>query len=189
MKSKKDLVDWSPWTPKLFQTIRGYRASDFTADLTSGLTVGLELLLGLAIALLLTAVVAMLPLANLPMLGRGLLTLAIVVPLGPMLYRVAFQPIAEASVLVLLIVSVALHLLMVGLGLLIFGPEGSRTLPFSEAQLELGSIMLSGHTLAVWLVALILIGGLFAFFRQTLAGKALLATAILIPVLYRLFLG
>ncbi len=41
MKSKKALVDWSPWTPKLFQTIRGYRASDFTADLTSGLTVGL----------------------------------------------------------------------------------------------------------------------------------------------------
>ena len=62
----------------------------------------------------------------------------IVVPMGPMIYRVAFQPVAEAPVLILLIISVALHLLMVGLGLIIFGPEGSRTSPFSEAQLDVG---------------------------------------------------
>ena len=65
---------------------------------------------------------------------RVLIALAIVVPMGPMLYRVAFQPVAEAPVLVLLIISVAVHLAMVGLGLLIFGPEGSRTQPFSDAQ-------------------------------------------------------
>jgi branched-chain amino acid transport system permease protein len=62
------------------------------------------------------------PLASLPA-GAVLLTLAIVVPMGPMLYRVAFQPVAEAPVLVLLIISVAVHLAMVGLGLLIFGPK------------------------------------------------------------------
>ena len=51
----------------------------------------------------------------------------LVVPIAPLLARVVFQPIADASVLVLLIVSLALHFLLSGLGLLFFGPEGSRT--------------------------------------------------------------
>ncbi len=66
------------------------------------------------------------------------LSLAIVVPLGPMVYRLAYQPLASASVLVLLIVSVAVHMTLVGLGLLFFGAEGSRTPSFSEGSLELG---------------------------------------------------
>ena len=107
-----------------------------------------------------------------------IVTLAIVVPMGPMLYRVAFQPVAEAPVLVLLIISVAVHLAMVGLGLLIFGPEGSRTQPFSEAQVELGSLMIGGHTLAVLAASVVLIVALYLFFDRTLYGKALRATAI-----------
>ena len=51
----------------------------------------------------------------------------LVVPIAPLLARIVFQPIADASVLVLLIVSLALHFLLSGLGLLFFGPEGSRT--------------------------------------------------------------
>ena len=45
-----------------------------------------------------------------PLAAQVVLALAIVVPLGPMVYRLAYQPLAEASVLVLLIVSVAVHL-------------------------------------------------------------------------------
>ena len=132
----------------------------------------------LAYPLAVTALVWLLPLAELPVVVKLALSLAIVVPMGPMIYRVAFQPIAESSVLVLLIVSVALHLLMVGLGLLIFGPEGSRTAPFSDAQLDIGALMVSGHTLVVLLAAAMLIVGLFLYFNRTLSGKALLATAI-----------
>ena len=51
----------------------------------------------------------------------------LVVPITPLVARVALQPIADASVLVLLIASLALHFLLSGLGLLFFGPEGSRT--------------------------------------------------------------
>ena len=61
-----------------------------------------------------------------------LLALALVVPLGPMVYRLAYQPLANASVLVLLIISVAVHFTMTGLGLVFFGAEGSRTPPFSD---------------------------------------------------------
>ena len=53
----------------------------------------------------------------------------LVVPITPLVARIALQPIADASVLVLLIVSLALHFLLSGLGLLFFGPEGSRTGP------------------------------------------------------------
>ena len=120
----------------------------------------------------------LLPLQELPQVAKACLTLAIVVPMGPMLYRVAFQPVAEAPVLVLLIISVALHLVMVGFGLLTFGPEGSRTAPFSEAQIEIGSLLIGGHTLVVLLASLLLIVGLYLYFDRTLGGKALRATAI-----------
>jgi branched-chain amino acid transport system permease protein len=56
----------------------------------------------------------------------------VVVPMGPQMYRLAYQPIASAPILILLIVSVAVHLAMVGLGLLFFGAEG-RAPAFSEA--------------------------------------------------------
>src|ERR1700712_992792 len=59
-----------------------------------------------------------LPLATMPMALQIALTLALLVPLGPLLYRLVFQPIADAPALVLLIVSIALHVSMVGVGLL-----------------------------------------------------------------------
>ena len=141
-------------------------------------TIGRSVLWNLAYPLALAGLLWVLPLAELSTWARVIVTLAIVVPMGPMLYRVAFQPVAEAPVLVLLIISVAVHLAMVGLGLLIFGPEGSRTQPFSEAQFELGSLMIGGHTLVVLAASVVLIVALYLFFDRTLYGKALRATAI-----------
>ncbi len=141
-------------------------------------TLGRSIGWNLAYPLLLAGLLWVLPLAALPTWARVLATLAIVVPMGPMLYRVAFQPVAEAPVLVLLIISVAVHLAMVGLGLLVFGPEGSRTTPFSETQFELGTLVVGGHTLFVILASVVLIVGLYVFFDRTLYGKALRATAI-----------
>ncbi len=141
-------------------------------------TLGRSIGWNLAYPLLLAGLLWALPLASLPTWARVIATLAIVVPMGPMLYRVAFQPVAEAPVLVLLIISVAVHLAMVGLGLLVFGPEGSRTTPFSETQFELGTLVVGGHTLFVILASVVLIVGLYVFFDRTLYGKALRATAI-----------
>lgn len=119
-----------------------------------------------------------LPLASLPMFVQVLVTLAVVVPLGPLMYRLAYQPIAESSVLVLLILSVAIHVVLVGLGLLFFGPEGSRTQPFSDSSFELGALLISGQQVWIILVSIGLIIGLWLFFGRTLYGKALRATAI-----------
>jgi branched-chain amino acid transport system permease protein len=107
-----------------------------------------------------------------------LLTFAIVAPMGPMIYRLAFQPLAESTVLVLLIVAVAVHLALLGVGLVMFGAEGSRTTPFSEAAINVGTLTVSGQSIVVIGTALLLIGALYLYFDRTLSGKALRATAV-----------
>ena len=69
---------------------------------------------------------------RLPLVGAGPADARAVTALGPLLYRIAYQPLADASVLVLLIVSVAVHFALTGLGLWFFGAEGSRTPAFSS---------------------------------------------------------
>jgi len=113
-----------------------------------------------------------------PQLVRVLLALLIVVPMGPYLYDIVYRPIAERSVLVLLIVSVALHLAMLGLGLVFFGAEGSRTESLADAALEIGPLFITGQSIVVMVVTLLLIAALFLFFERSLIGKALRATAV-----------
>jgi branched-chain amino acid transport system permease protein len=113
-----------------------------------------------------------------PMLLQILVALLVVVPMGPMLYRLAYQPLAGASVLVLLIVSVAVHVVMVGLGLLVFGAEGSRTPPFSEGRFDFAGMTVSAQTLWVIGCSAALIVILYLLFERTLYGKALRATAV-----------
>jgi branched-chain amino acid transport system permease protein len=132
--------------------------------------------LGLPLAL--WALLQAVPFASAPMPLQILLSLAVVVPLGPMIYRLAYQPLAEASVLVLLIVSVAVHLVMVGLGLLVFGAEGSRTPPFTETRFEFAGMTVTSQTLWVIGCSAALIVLLYLLFERTLYGKALRATAV-----------
>ena len=80
--------------------------------------------------------------------------------------------------LVLLIVSVALHFTLLGLGLWFFGAEGSRTPPFTSASFEWGAVTVSGQILLVVLTSLALIFALALFFNRTLYGRALRATAV-----------
>lgn len=117
-------------------------------------------------------------LGELPLAAQIVLALALVVPLGPMTYRLAFQPLAEASVLVLLIVSVGVHFALVGLGLLFFGAEGSRTPAFSDGSLVIGPLTVGAQTLWVLGSSLTLIVVLAFFFDRTIYGKALRATAM-----------
>lgn len=114
---------------------------------------------------------------QLPLVWQVLLTMLIVMPMGPLIYRVAFRPLADASALVLLIAAVAVHFVLVGLGLLFFGAEGVRTPPFSDAQLAFSGLNISGQSLWVYATSLVFIGILAWFFNKTLYGKALRAVA------------
>ena len=102
----------------------------------------------------------------------------LVVPITPLVARVALQPIADASVLVLLIASLALHFLLSGMGLLFFGPEGSRTAPLTDASLALGGFTVTGQVLLMVVSAVVLSGLFFLAFERTVIGKSLRATAV-----------
>lgn len=127
------------------------------------------------------ALMALLQMGNLQTMGLGvqiLATFAIVVPIGPMLYRVVFQPLAGTTVLVLLIAAVAAHLVLVGIGLFIFGPEGARTEPMSSATFQIGPMFISGQSVVIVIVSVALVSGFAFALSATLFGKALRATAV-----------
>ncbi|MDM0054268.1 branched-chain amino acid ABC transporter permease [Variovorax fucosicus] len=115
---------------------------------------------------------------NLALPIQALLTVCIVTAFGPLVYRVAYQSLAGASSLVLLIVSVGVHFAMTGLGLLFFGAEGFRNPPFWDTRFALGPLALSGQTLIIFAASAALIVLLWLFFERSLYGKALRATAV-----------
>ena len=106
-----------------------------------------------------------------------LLALAIVTPMGPLIWRFAFRPIADASVLALLILAMALHFVLIGLGLVFFGPEEASAPTLTDANFDLGIINVSGQSLAVLLCCGALVLGLRWFFFATIHGKVLRAAA------------
>lgn len=132
----------------------------------------------LALPLVVTALAGWAAPRQLNLVFQSLLTLAIVTPMGPLIYRLAFRSLADASVLVLLIVSVGVHFTLTGLGLVMFGAEGFRNPSFWDARFQAGALTLSGQTIIIFLVSIALILGLKLFFDHTLHGKALRATAV-----------
>ena len=112
------------------------------------------------------------------LLVQAALSVGIVTCFGPLVYRLAYQSLADASSLVLLIVSVGVHFTLTGLGLLFFGAEGFRNPPFWDARFGLGALNLSGQAIIVALACTALMVLLWLFFERTLYGKALRATAV-----------
>ncbi|ABM36120.1 branched-chain amino acid ABC transporter permease [Polaromonas naphthalenivorans] len=115
---------------------------------------------------------------QMPLLLQALLSVCIVTAFGPLVYRVAYQSLADASPLVLLIVSVGVHFAMTGLGLLFFGAEGFRNPSFWDLRMSLGALTLSGQAIIIMLTSVALIVLLWLFFERSLYGKALRATAV-----------
>lgn len=123
-------------------------------------------------------VAAALPTYDLPMAAQIALTISLILPLGPLLYRVVFQPMRNASVLTLLMAAAVIHFPMAGLALLFFGAEGYRTKEYISGSINFGIIDISAENIVV-VAALIIIGvSLYVFFERTLWGKGLRATAV-----------
>jgi len=115
---------------------------------------------------------------GLPLAAQAALAVALVTPFGPLIYRLAYESLADASVLVLLIVSVGVHFALVGLGLFFFGAEGFRNPSFWDARFSIGPVTLAGQTVIIFAASLALIVGLWLYFDRSLSGKALRATAV-----------
>jgi branched-chain amino acid transport system permease protein len=113
-----------------------------------------------------------------PLVVQALLTLALVTPFGSLIYRLAYESLADATVLVLLIVSVGVHFALTGLGLYFFGAEGFRNPSFWDARFNVGPLTFTGQTLIIFMASVALIISLWLFFERSLYGKALRATAV-----------
>jgi len=132
----------------------------------------------LAVPLLIAAVTVWAAPRAWPLWATTLLALAIVTPLGPYTYRLAFEPLAHTSVLTLMIAAVGVHFAMTGLGLALFGAEGSRNPTYWEGASTLGALRVSNQALLTAMVSAFLLTALWLFFRYSLRGKALRASAI-----------
>jgi branched-chain amino acid transport system permease protein len=108
----------------------------------------------------------------------SILSIAVVAPISPLLYRIAIQPLARASILVLMIAAIGVHLSLVGLGLLFFGPEGMRAVPLADYRVFLAGLVFNGQSVAILVVAAFTIAALWLFFMRTSLGRALRASAI-----------
>ena len=113
-----------------------------------------------------------------PQWAQVAMVLAMVVPLGPIVYRIAYQPLASASVLVLFIVSMAVHYVLTGFSLVFFGAEGLRASPLWDVNFKLGVMTVSAQSLWVVAASVLLIVALWLLFERSIYGKALRATAM-----------
>ena len=155
-------------------------ATDVIALLRSGQTSGIagSVVRNLIVPGMIAGVVCWAAPQQFPLPVQVGLTLLLVTALGPLLYQVVYESLADSSVLVLFIVSVGMHLALTGLGLVFFGAEGFRTPMFWDTRWSFGSVALSAQTIVVLLAALTLIIALWLFSERTLYGKALRATAV-----------
>jgi branched-chain amino acid transport system permease protein len=140
--------------------------------------IGLQVLRTLALPVIASALAVWAAPKGFPLWIQALLTLALVTPFGSLIYRLAYESLADASVLVLLIVSVGVHFALVGLGLFFFGAEGFRNPSFWDTRFSAGPLSLTGQTLIIFIASIALIVLLYLFFERTLTGKALRATAV-----------
>jgi len=115
----------------------------------------------------------------LPHAVQIILALVLVLPIAPLLDRIAFRPAADASVLVLLIIALALHFALSGLGLMFFGAEGFRIRPLVDGIYVLGGgVIVSAQVLLMLVTAALLSLLFFLFFERSMSGRALRATAV-----------
>jgi len=79
--------------------------------------------------------------------------------------------------LALLILAMALHFVLIGLGLVFFGPEEASAPSLTDASFEIGLLNVSGQSLIVLGCCATLVLGLRWFFGATMHGKVLRAAA------------
>ncbi len=117
-------------------------------------------------------------------LGRSVPALAllaavlVVLPIGPASFRIFFEPLPGASVLVYLILAVGLHFVYQGLGLAFFGPEQFRLPALWPGEAALAGLPVPRQGILLILAAAVLMVLLYLFFRRSLYGKALRAAAV-----------
>ncbi|MFP5321694.1 MAG: ABC transporter permease [Acidimicrobiia bacterium] len=114
----------------------------------------------------------------LPLAAALLIALVVTGLLGLAIERVVMRPLANAPMLNLIIVTIALFTLLTGLGGDVFG-QRTEAVPtiFPDGLVQVGGVNLTYNALGTVAVTVALAAGLAAFFRYTDLGIAIRATA------------
>ena len=106
-------------------------------------------------------------------------TLVIAFALGLGIQRVVIQPVASASLLTIVIMTIGLVLVFNGLAALIWSAEiRFFPSPFPNETWSIGSVSISQQDVGTFAVVLVLVLALWAFFQFTKVGLALRASAL-----------
>ena len=98
--------------------------------------------------------------------------------LGALAYRLTVEPVADASPIVLLIVSVGVYMVFDGLAVMIWGAEPRSVPPVIDGGLALGSVFVTYQSLWICASSVVAMVALYLFSERTLIGQALQATAV-----------
>lgn len=109
---------------------------------------------------------------------KAFFTVFLIFPLAPLLYLTVFKSVIKSTILIKLIVAVALHMVLVGIGLYFFGPEGSRSPALITGKFKWIGINISYQFVLILSFSIFSMFLLWLFFEKTLWGKSLKATAI-----------
>lgn len=99
--------------------------------------------------------------------------------LGAVVHRAAIRPARGASALVLLIITIAVHLALKGILLLLWGTNPYSFPPFSAGPpVRVGLAVVNRQSLWVVGITALVLAALFVFFTRTMRGKSLRACAV-----------
>lgn len=106
---------------------------------------------------------------------------------GAAMHRFAIRPARAATALTLLIITIAVHLTLRGILLILWGTDPYSLPPFSVGSpLRLAGAVLNRQSLWVIAAVIMILGGAYLFFTRTIHGRALRACAVN-PIAARLY--
>ena len=106
------------------------------------------------------------------------LTVAAVTAVGALMERATINPLKNATVLTMIIVTIAVSILMKGIAMFIWGKDPYIFPPFSGTEpIRVFGAVIQSQTLWVVLITGVVVVSLTLFFKKTRYGKAMLACA------------
>ncbi len=116
---------------------------------------------------------------GLPLPVAFLLTIIAVSLVGLLLERLAIRTVSRPHPIVLVIITVGASIFLRGVAMIVWGKDARSLPPFIDLPpIQLGGATFLAQSVWILVIALLLAVGIHLFYRKTLTGKAMQATAI-----------